>query len=87
MELWKARALAIDATCRHAGVGWVMSSTNAVGAAEPAVPLSAAVPLFKIFPGRYIAALWPSLTTGSTVVQVEVATSNVLAGADLVRPH
>ena len=66
VELWNARACAIDATCRQAGDGRVVSSTNAVAAATPVVPLSAAVPLFRILPGRYMAALWPSFTIGST---------------------
>src|SRR5262245_43795723 len=73
---WKARGKFIDATCRHAGDVWVMSITNAVGAELPTVPLSAAVPIFRIFPGRYITALCPSRTTGSTIDQVPVVRSS-----------
>src|SRR5262245_4810333 len=70
---WKARGKFIDATCRHAGDVWVMSMTNAVGAAVPTVPLSAAVPVFRILPGRYMTALCPSRITGSTIDQAPVA--------------
>src|SRR5947208_8134202 len=74
--LWNARGYAIDWIGCQAGDGSVMSSTNAVAAAFPGVPLSAAVPDFRIFPGRYMAELWPSLTTASTVVQVRAAGLN-----------
>src|SRR3954452_14634288 len=91
--LWKARGAAIDATWRHAGDAWVVSRTNAVDAALPAVPLSAAVPDFRILPGWYIAALWPSRTTASSVDHVplvrfslEVATGSSLAPASTTVP-
>ena len=54
-----------------------MSRTYAVAADGPFdTPESVPVPLLMIFPGRYIAELWPSTTTGSIVVQVWVATSS-----------
>src|SRR4051794_24200313 len=70
---WNARGNFIDATWRQAGDGWVMSMTNAVLAALPVVPLSAAVPVLRILPGRYMTALWPSRTTGSIIDHVPEA--------------
>src|SRR5947207_11798356 len=69
VEFWNAREYAIEASWRQEGFDWVMSSTYAVAAALPVVPLSAAVPVFRILPGRYITELWPSLTIGSMVDQ------------------
>src|SRR3954466_8864885 len=76
--LWYARGISIAAPSRHAGVGCVMSIANAVGAAAPLAPLSAAVPVFRTLPGRYIAALCPSRTTGSTVDHLPVVRSSLL---------
>ena len=52
-----------------------------IRAAAPDAPLSVAVPLFRIFPGWNIAELCPSVTIGSTVVQVFVLTSSLRVGA------
>src|SRR5690348_7084769 len=74
---WYARGNFIEATCRHAGDDCVMSMTKAVGLALPVAPLSVAVPVFRILPGRYITALWPSLMTGSTMDHVPELRSSV----------
>src|SRR5438128_1245325 len=50
------RRFAIEPVACHDGLGRVMSRTNAVAAAVPVLPLSAAVPAFRIRPGAYITA-------------------------------
>src|SRR4051812_25304106 len=55
------RRNAIDPVACQVGFDLVMSMTNAVAAAVPLLPLSAAVPAFRIFPGAYITADAPSI--------------------------
>ena len=78
VRLLYARGYAMGAVWRHAGDGCVMSSTNVdVTEGLRANDGSEAVPDCSTFPGRYIAALEPSTTVGSTVAQVWAAMSSV----------
>ena len=71
--LWKVRAKCIDATWRHAGDGCVVSSTYAVGNdCRTAVSGSTDVPVFRILPDWYMAALPPSTAAPPMGVHVRV---------------
>ncbi len=77
VRLWKTLLKLIGAVCRHAGVGWVVSSTNVVVVDGTLLTSESAFepsPDVMIFPGRYIAALPPFTGFGSIVVHVCVST-------------
>src|SRR3954469_12075702 len=70
VRLRNDRAKAIDPVGCQVGVGCVMSSVNAVVAARPLLPLSAAVPDFMNLPGAKVTADPPSIRRLSITVQV-----------------
>ena len=77
VRLWYARGKAIGAvSCQDRGAGLVMSRTYVVSAdGTTGTSESKFVPLFMIWPGRYMTALPPATATGSTIDHVCVARS------------